>query len=255
MRGKALLLDVGNTRLKWGVLQDGDISRTGSITHATLKEAGFQPLTTRLPRDVDDVLVSNVAGAGFATRLAGVIGMHCGTDVHFARSEKQAFGIRNAYRQPRRLGVDRWVAMIGARAESKKSLCVVDVGTAMTIDVLDSDGRHLGGQIIPGVALMMRALDQETSDIGPPGKTKQKADAGLAMFADGTRRAVQSGALNAVCGAIERAVRAIRGAGFRPAIVLTGGDASRILAVLDGNPVHRPHLVLQGLAFMLQEKS
>ena len=115
--GCALLFDVGNTRLKWGVLEQGRIARTGSIAHATLQESGFSALTTRLPREVNQILVSNVAGASFATRLAGVIGIHCDTDIHFARAEKAAFGVTNGYKQPRRLGVDRWVAMIGSRAE------------------------------------------------------------------------------------------------------------------------------------------
>ena len=135
--GRALLFDVGNSRLKWGVLEQGRIARTGSIFHATLQESGFRALTTRLPREVNQILVSNVAGASFATRLAGVMGIHCDTDIHFARVAKAAYGITNGYKQPRRLGVDRWVAMIGARAELRGAICVVDVDTAVTIDVLD----------------------------------------------------------------------------------------------------------------------
>ena len=67
----ALLLDVGNTRLKWGLLESGHLTKTGTVTHAKLKETGFSVLTARLPRRVDCVLASNVAGQSFATRLAG----------------------------------------------------------------------------------------------------------------------------------------------------------------------------------------
>ena len=123
---RALLFDVGNTRLKWGVLRNDRIVRSGSIDHDKLRKQGFTPLTTRLPANIDYVLASNVAGAAFATRLAGVIGIHCNTDVHFARSEKEAYGVKNGYRQPRRLGVDRWVALVGARAETRSAVCVVD---------------------------------------------------------------------------------------------------------------------------------
>jgi type III pantothenate kinase len=130
---RALLIDVGNTRLKWGVLNDDRIVRAGSIDHDKLRKQGFTPLTTRLPVNVDYVMVSNVAGTAFATRLAGVIGIHCATDVHFARSEKAAYGVKNGYRQPRRLGVDRWVALIAARAETRSAVCIVDAGTAVTI--------------------------------------------------------------------------------------------------------------------------
>ena len=254
MDGRALLLDVGNTRLKWGILDGGRIARTGSIRHETLEESGFTSLTTRLPRKVDEVLVCNVAGQGFATRLARVIGIHCDTDVHFIRTAKEAFGVTNSYRQPRRLGVDRWAAMIGARAESKVALCVVDAGTAVTIDALDRHGQHLGGQIIPGLHLMAGSLRSETNGIG--GLRIRPADpgSGMALFANSTERAVQTGALNVICGGIERAVRIMRAEGLRPRIVLTGGGASRILKQLDGKVIHRPNLVLQGLAFMLQSR-
>lgn len=254
MSSKSLLFDVGNTRVKWGVADDGRILRTGSAIRDSLKSSGFSALTNRLPRRVDAVLVSNVAGAGFGSRLSSVIGIHCDTEVHFAHAEKSAFGVTSAYRQPRRLGVDRWVAMIGARSEFKGALCVVDAGTALTIDAMDSKGRHLGGQIIPGLAMMGRVLADDTSDIGSPSKVTKDVTRGMGMFANSTRQAVQAGALNAVCGAIERAETVMRSAGFRPRIILTGGDASRILKQLDDKVLHRPHLVLQGLAFMLQGK-
>jgi len=252
--GRALLFDVGNTRLKWGVLEQDRIARTGSITHAILKETGFNSLTTRLPRKVDQILVSNVAGASFATRLAGVIGLHCDKDVHFARPEKSAYGVTNSYKQPRRMGVDRWVAMIGARAELRGALCVVDVGTAVTIDALDKDGEHLGGQILPGLQLMARGLEKDTSDLSAPARTRKIPGSGMQIFGISTSAAIGNGTLSAVCGAIERAARTMRAEGYRPKIVLTGGDASRILKQLDGNVFHRPNLVLRGLAFILQSK-
>ena len=172
MRGPtALLVDVGNTRIKWGVLRQGEIARTGSITLQKLRDVGLASLTTRLPRKVDDVLVSNVAGAAIATRLNAVIGLHCDTTVRFAHSQRNACGVTNSYRRPRRLGVDRWVAMIGAFSEFASSLCVVDAGTAVTIDTLDKSGQHLGGQIIAGLEMMTNALRDGTSDI-PSGRRR-----------------------------------------------------------------------------------
>ena len=252
---RALLFDVGNTRLKWGVLRKDRIVRTGVIDHDKLKQQGFSPLTTRLPASADYVLVSNVAGTVFATRLASVIGIHCGIDIHFARSEKAAYGVKNGYRQPRRLGVDRWVGLVGARAETRSAVCVVDAGTAVTIDAMDKTGQHLGGQIIPGPRLMTAVLSNETNDIGSPTGTVRDPHPGIGLFASNTGGAVQSGTISAVCGAIERAAKTMRSAGLRPKIVLTGGDASRILKQLDGNVLHRPHLVLQGLAYMVQSKA
>jgi type III pantothenate kinase len=252
MSDRALVFDIGNTRIKWGLLDAGAMTRTGSMSHDKLASRGLSSLVRKLPRRVDKILASNVAGAAFASRLAGAVGMHCHCDVRFARAEKRAFGLTSAYRQPRRLGVDRWVAMIGARAAARGALCVVDAGTAVTIDAVDKDGLHLGGQIIPGLALMARSLAAETSDIAMTTGGERQVVSGLELFAGTTRKAVRAGAANAVCGAIERSVRVLRGAGYRPRIVLTGGDASRILNQLDGNVLHRPHLVLEGLAFMLQ---
>ncbi len=144
--------------------------------------------------------------------------------------------------------------MIGARAELRGAICVVDVGTAVTIDALDKDGQHRGGQILPGLQLMTGALEKETSDIGPTGRAGKDPGKGMQLFAKSTSAASYNGSLGAVCGAVERAVKTMRAEGFRPKIVLTGGDASRILKQLDGNVLHRPHLVLQGLAFILQSK-
>ena len=249
---RALLFDVGNTRLKWGLLEKGRIGKTGSITHQKLHDSGFGSLTSHLPRDVDRVLVSNVAGQTFATRLSGIIGMHCNSEVHFARAEREAFGLTNSYRRPRRIGVDRWVAMIGARAEFGGALCVVDAGTAVTIDAIDRERHHLGGIIVPGLALMANALHLNTSEIPLAKRGASLIATGMSTFANTTEGAVQNGALTAICGAVERSVQAMRSAGFRPKVVLTGGDASRILKLLDANVLHRPNLVLQGLAFMVQ---
>jgi type III pantothenate kinase len=251
-RRRALLIDAGNTRVKWGVVEGGTLRRTGSIGHDRLADTGFAALTTRLPHELDAVLVSNVAGASFATRLSGVLGIHCGCDVHFAHTERQAYGVSNSYRQPRRMGVDRWVAMIGGYNEFKAPLCIVDAGTAVTIDALDRTGQHLGGQILPGIALMMEALSTDTSDIPAVKRVPSSSSDGLDVFANSTRGAVYNGAIAAVCGAIERAVRTLRSARYRPKVVLTGGDASRILSRLEGTVEHRPNLVLQGLQIMLQ---
>lgn len=250
----ALLLDIGNSRIKWGVLDDGSIRRTGHIAHDRIQDKGLAALTSRLPRRADMVFASNVKGTSFATRLSGVIGMHCHTDVHFARSEKQACGITNSYRQPRRLGVDRWVAMIGAWAEVEGASLVVDAGTAVTIDALDASGNHLGGQIIPGVSVMAASLAARTSDIPNIQRRAASQGSGVDIFASTTAGAVGQGALNAVVGAVERAARAIRDDQGEVTIILTGGDASRILKSLGDEAVHRPHLVLQGLAQLLDKR-
>ncbi len=251
---RALLLDAGNTRLKWGLAENGEVHRTGSITQEKIRTKGLAALTTRLPTRIDAALASNVAGPIFATRLAGVVGAHCGCELRFAQTERAAFGVSNSYKQPRRMGVDRWVAMIGAWAEMRSSCLVVDVGTAVTIDALDDDGCHLGGQILPGIVLMADALAQQTSDIPATKPAAAGTYDGVSMFANNTRGAVGSGALSAVTGAVERSIRTLRSNDCDATVVLTGGDASRILTALSGPSLHRPNLVLQGLMQMLEHR-
>jgi len=248
----ALLLDVGNSRLKWGVLDQGDIRRTGHISQQTLRDQGLSALTTKLPRQVDTVWVSNVAGTSFATRLSGVLGLHCDADVHFARSERRGWGVANGYRQPRRLGVDRWVAMVGAWAEVQAACLVVDAGTALTLDAIDDDGQHLGGQIIPGAETMLDSLSSATSDIPRVTLSTKQSAGDMKMFAANTAGAVREGAQNAVAGSIERAIQTLRTNTYEPTIILTGGGATRILGALEEVPLHRPNLVLHGLAHMLE---
>ncbi len=248
----ALLLDVGNSRVKWGVLDDGEIRRTGHISQQDIRQQGVAVLTTKLPRRVDVVYASNVAGTSFATRLAGVIGMHCSLDVRFARSEKRGWGVTNSYRQFRRLGVDRWVALVGAWAEVQSTCLVVDAGTAITIDAIDDAGVHLGGQIIPGLETMLNSLSSATSDIPLIKATAKQTPGDLKMFGRNTAAAVREGADNAIAGAVERAYRTMAASNFDPTIILTGGGASRILGSLKQPAIQRPNLVLHGLAHMLE---
>lgn len=251
-RSKTLLFDIGNTRVKWGVLTDDRIGRTGSIDHDTLHEKGFAALTVRLPKSVDRVIASNVGGTTFATRLSAVIGIHCDCNIHFVRSERSGFGLTNAYAEPRQFGVDRWVGMIGARAEFSSALCVIDAGSAITIDAIDKSGKHLGGIIVPGVDLIGSGFLNNANVVPAPGRSVRLPAPGLGLFAKNTHSAVYNGALSAACGAIEHSVRTLRAAGQRPKLILTGGDASRILKQVEGKYIHRPNLVLQGLAYMAQ---
>jgi len=247
----SLVFDVGNSFIKWGVAEGGALTASGALSHADLRSGGFESLLRDLPKDVDQAMASNVAGADFGNRLARAVGIHIGGDLRFAHSEAAGAGITSGYEQPRLLGVDRWVAMIGAWAEFGSALCVVDAGTALTIDVLDDGGQHLGGQIMPGFRLLGDALATDTSDIGPALDDFAAPQSSRDWFATATEEAVACGALNALCGAVERAMAGLHDLGLSPVLVLTGGDAKRILEALGGKPEHRPNLVLSGLVHML----
>ena len=247
-----LLIDAGNTRLKWGLLGADGIHRTGHIAMAGIRDAGLAGLTSKLPADVDRAFASNVAGPSFATRLAGVLGARYACDLRLAKCVRQGWGVTCAYAQPRRMGVDRWVAMVGAWAEIGDACLVVDAGTAMTLDAIDADGRHLGGQIVAGIDLMTGALAAETCDIPAVSRARGGFE-GLDLFASSTARAVQAGALAAAAGAVRHALDILAANGHAPTVVLTGGDAPRLLPQLGDDVLHRPHLVLQGLARMLDD--
>lgn len=251
---RALLLDIGNTRIKWGLADGANLHRTGNVTHKKVRDAGIAALTTRLPRRVERVLACNVAGNSIATKISGVIHLHCASDTHFVHPVRSGHGITNAYGRPRRLGVDRWVAMIGAYAEFSSALCVIDAGTAVTIDAVNRTGQHLGGQIIPGLSMMQEALTSDTEGIVVRNSGGRSAQDGLSLFGTNTTAAVRNGTVSAVCGAIERAVRRLRSEGHRPKVIFTGGDAPRILNQVDVKFHHRPNLVLQGLAVMSQSE-
>ena len=246
-----LLVDAGNTRLKWGVLGDGCIHDTGHVLQAELADHGIATLRARIPRNVDAVWVSNVAGPTFATRLAGVLSAHCDCDVRFVHTSREALGLRNAYDDVRQMGVDRWVAMVGAWHSLHRAVVVVDAGTAVTNDAVDGDGQHLGGQIIPGVGLMARALGSAPSDIPVFEISDESTARGTGMFGRSTEAGVANGAVNAVIGAVERAVGVLKSSGCEPITVLTGGDASAMLPALAETPDYRPNLVLDGLAALL----
>jgi type III pantothenate kinase len=161
---------------------------------------------------------------------------------------RRAGGVTNAYAEPWRLGVDRWLALLGARELFPgQALCLVSVGTALTLDLLARNGRHRGGAIVPGPELMVRALLERTAGI----RRRARGGAGSArgLYARDTRAAVEAGARHACVGLIERALaEGERRLGETPALVISGGGAGRLLPLLGGVRRRRDDLVMRGLA-------
>jgi type III pantothenate kinase len=169
----------------------------------------------------------------------------------FVVSTTAAGGVRNAYPQPAKLGVDRWLAMIGAHALERGAVCIVSVGTAMTIDGLAADGRHLGGVIVPGPDLMVGSLLNNTSDIA---RRAQQGDTTEGLFADNTLGAIRQGADQALAALVERAVGITRRTlNETPALLVTGGASDRVEKLLTLPYRSVPDLVLRGLAVLAAE--
>lgn len=196
----------------------------------------------------DRIVVASVAGDQVNRALTEAARQSSAPTPEFVTSERKAAGITTDYIDPWRLGVDRFVAAIGAfHLGSGHPVCVVNVGTAMTIDLVDGAGRHRGGAIIPGPTLMVSSLLANTNGIrvrahgGPDGAT--------GMFAKTTRNAIGEGARYAAAGAVDRAIEEARLlVGNRPLVLLTGGGSADIKPLIRSTCVSLPDLVLHGLA-------
>lgn len=241
-----LLLDVGNTSVKWGLCEGGNIVTSGSFIHCKnnindLADQSWSEL--QMPAGV---YIANVGGEELGRQLFGRIEKQWGIAPVFITTTRQACGVTNAYAVPEHLGVDRWAALIGAHHHASGAVCVVDCGTAITLDMLGADGVHQGGLIFPGVEMLKQMLLKNTA-VNSLSRAQKPAN----LFAMGTDDAINSGALYVAVAAIDRIVADMASElNAYLDMVITGGDASRILTLLAGSARHDPELVLKGLAML-----
>ncbi|HUR40618.1 MAG TPA: type III pantothenate kinase [Verrucomicrobiae bacterium] len=229
-----LLIDVGNSRLKWTVAENGTLRALQAVEHEGQPGAALESL--ELPV-CEQAWIANVTGAAHDGPLADAIDAQCGLRAQFARPRREWRGLRPAYAQPERLGVDRWLSMAALWIELEKPFCVVNAGTALTYDEVREGGRHAGGLIAPGLFTAWSAVKASTRfEMRPaPGAF------GRGLGTD-TDACVLQGALHACVGLIEHASREFLG----PKI-LTGGDAATLHPHLSRGWLLRPNLVLEGL--------
>jgi type III pantothenate kinase len=199
------------------------------------------------------VLIANVGGKPVGELAQAAIASAWQIEARFVHSPASQAGLRNAYPEPAKLGVDRWLCLLGGRALEPRPLCVVSVGTAMTIDGLDAGGAHLGGVIVPGPDLMVSSLLKNTSDIAHRALGGEARDT---LFADNTLGAIQQGAVQALGALVERAMDTLeQQLGERPVLLITGGAAARLQGAIRGPATEIPDLVLRGLAVVDQAES
>jgi type III pantothenate kinase len=244
-----LLIDIGNTRIKWALAYAGRLSRAHAAVPARWRTADYRRRLFGGARRPQRLVVSSVAGARVARALTAAA-RQVGAAVTFVKVPRRGGGIRVGYLEPWRLGVDRFVGAVGAHALfAGVPLCVVGVGTALTIDLIDAAGRHHGGAIIPSPALMVDTLLKRTHGIGR--RARGGAPGGGALFGRSTRVAIRQGARYAAAAAIDRAVtEATALVGREPLVVLTGGGARDVAPLLASRHVGVPDLVLKGLAVL-----
>jgi type III pantothenate kinase len=254
-----LLLDAGNTALKWALTgpDEPDALARGIVT----LDAGFaEPLGAALRSSVSTLPVAStterralgctVASEAATRAIATAVAPFAAGEVAWLRSqprfEYRGIELVNGYRDPEQLGADRWHAMIAARQSFPgQPLVVVCAGTATTVDSIDSSGRFLGGAIAPGTSLMADSLARGTARL--PRSTGRPVS-----LPDNTDDAIATGVADALAGLVERRVRALARSGPAPQLVLAGGRVGELAARLwlsseVAGIMIEEHLVLRGL--------
>ena len=228
-----LAIDIGNTRLKWAQYSSPQpgarLLHSGAVfleTIDTLAETHWRELAAPA-----SMLGCVLAGESVKRRVEEQLEIW-DVDPRWVVPGAHACGVTNSYDHPNRLGVDRWVALIGARHRvltqgPARPVLVVMVGTAVTVDALDTSGRFLGGLILPGFGLMLRALEMGTAGLKAP--TGEVVD-----FPTNTSDALMSGGADAMAGAVERMHRRLLArTGQAPALVMSGGAAVKLAPITD----------------------
>ncbi len=245
-----LLVDVGNSRLKWAqagaALWETAAAPLGDQDEDSMLDQLW--LTMPVPQRV---VVASVNEGWTARVLQSWLQKRWSLRAQVVRAQRELLGVRNHYHDPATLGADRWVALIAAHHLTDGPVCVVDCGTAVTLDALSAEGDFLGGVILPGLHLLRTSLVQATKGI-----RTTDGDAATCL-ARSTGDAVAAGTLFGLVGAVERVLAEHRRAlGPEMRALLTGADARRVLSKLRaGGPVTEvPDLVLRGLALIPEEE-
>jgi type III pantothenate kinase len=229
-----LCIDCGNTRVKWGLRENGRWLAADALPIADVGRL-IEALTSKPGR----IVACNVAGPAVEAALAALADK-LGVSLSFACALAQQCGVSNGYENPAQLGADRWAALIGARGVHDGACLVVNAGTATTVDVLDAQGSFRGGLILPGLALMHESLARNTAGL-------PLARGELRDLPRNTDDAIASGCLNATLGAIERMFRQIADAP-QPLCLLSGGASGALVGALAIPHQEIQNLVLEGLA-------
>lgn len=239
-----LVLDAGNSRVKWGFHDGAKWLSQGNVDNDEIPSMFLAWQGQPRP---DRVIGSNVAGEGVRTRLGTQLSRWRVQPQWVSASDNEC-GVTNSYERPAQLGSDRWAGLIAAWKRVQRSCLVVNAGTAMTIDALSGDGVFMGGIILPGLMLMHRTLASNTAMLKvPQGKFTQ--------LPTNSADAIYSGAVQALAGAIERIGAVMRDAGQAdPACIISGGAAPNLQPHLNFQATLVDNLVLEGLLAIDQSR-
>lgn len=237
-----LLVDIGNTRIKWGMTATGHILTGPSFPADQLQHQRLADVWKNISRPVR-LAMSCVSTAAIA-EIVRSTALEFWPDIEIIQvnSQAQGFGVSNAYLHPEKLGVDRWLSLVAVRNQYQQPACIVDCGTAITVDLIDDKGRHQGGMICPGLTLMKKSLSEGTERLK---FDQERHHMGPAIC---TEAAIYSGTLTAAVGLIEHVFSEQP---KNSILILTGGDAQLVAEQLVDKVIVDADLVLRGLAIVL----
>ena len=222
---KMLLLDIGNTRIKWGIFDNHNILINGAVNVGESEQDNFLSLYQSFPSGIEKAVASSVLDSKISLKLKKTFKSFFGFKIEFIEPGENSHNVLNGYDEPLRLGVDRWVAMIAARNEFKKNVMIIDMGTAITIDLIDKYGTHRGGKILPGFKLMSEVLNKNTSNIQQIINLHDIEKKDIQSWGKDTRNVIISGITSAISGAIQVSLDKLNKDVEEPVVIITGGDS------------------------------
>ena len=259
---KYLLIDIGNSRMKWNIWWRGARHFARDTQIVDYKPQAIERVLDNEWQDVETavnaILIANVAGESIAQQVAAWCVGHWGIDPQFITSGASFHSVRNGYREHRQLGVDRWLAVIAAQQLCPdQDIIVIDCGTATTVDTLTRNGQHYAGPIMPGCQLMQRALLANTAALNLASGDHDS----MSVYVENTQNAIVSGvnfaassALNTIVSQIRRKLSGELG-DSEAKVIVTGGAAQQLMPLTQINhSIVEPDLVLIGLRRLAGEK-
>lgn len=242
------LIDVGNTRVKWTLAGAPEGSATSFIAHGGQVASLESDRAFAGVREGDAAWVASVAVPALREHVVQAL-QRRGARVHTASTRPFLAGVRISYADPSRLGVDRFLALLAAHARARQAWLIANVGTALTLDLLDASGTHHGGLIVPSPTLMREALTQRAPHLPVQGGA-------VVDFANDTADALASGSILAARALIADRLRAAkRRLGTAPLLLIAGGGATALCDRWRVRAESRADLVLEGLAVYAQAAS
>lgn len=234
-----LLIDIGNSRLKWATSQPHQLPQAEYLDYRQTQAFNHLQACWAKLSQPEQIALSCVANQHIADQVIELAQTLWPTiDILRPVASATALGVSNAYQQPEKLGIDRWLALIAAHHHYPGACCIVDCGTAITLDFIDSFGQHQGGLISPGLYLMKKSLAQNTAAL-PWGTTPASV-----QLATATEAAIANGTLLAAVGLIETTLqRQVT----RYQLILSGGDALQIAESLSIHSLIDQSLIFKGL--------